>query len=157
MSKQLAIRFRLYDATKEIKDNLTNAIVNHLEQEYDHVQYSLEDKGFFHFYHDHFSYAISYDDIIYFEKRNRQIKLHSTKGDFLFYGTLSSLEKKLDPYQFFRVHQGFIANVVKIRAYINSYLYFDPDNSTIRISKRREKNILEILDHFHYIQRFYCD
>lgn len=157
MSKQAVVRIHMYHASKEMKDALVDAIADHLGQGSNYIRFSLEDRGFFHFYHDHFSYAINYQDIIYFEKQDRQIRLHSTKGDFLFYGTLSSLEKKLDPYQFFRVHQGFIVNVIKIRAYINSRLYLDPDNSYIQISKRREKNILELLNHFHYIQRIDCD
>lgn len=155
MLKNCVIRFRLFNATEEMKDRLSHAVAAYIGQGHHTIQYSIEDNGLFQFPHEHTSYAISYEEILYFEKHGHQVLLHTTRGDFFFYGSLSSLEERLDPYQFFRVHQGYIVNITKIRAYINYHLFLDPDDSRIPVSKRREKKVLEMLEHFHYIQRIF--
>lgn len=60
------------------------------------------------------SIRIPYDQIYYFEAREKKIYVCAGNEEFAFYCTIDKLEKEL-PEQFVRCHRGFIVNSIKIR------------------------------------------
>lgn len=74
------------------------------------------------------SIRLPYDQIYYFEAREKKIYVCSGKEEFGFYCTIDRLEKEL-PKQFVRCHRGFIVNSVKIRkvALSQNLLYLTDD------------------------------
>jgi DNA-binding LytR/AlgR family response regulator len=60
-------------------------------------------------------YIISFDDIIYLEKNNREVLVHTTKEIFTLNKTLTDLESNFLNKNFIRTHQSFIVNKTKIK------------------------------------------
>lgn len=58
--------------------------------------------------------VIGADDIRYLEAAGNYVRLHTTNASPLLRGALSSLEKRLDPNRFVRVHRSFIVNAALI-------------------------------------------
>ena len=58
--------------------------------------------------------SIPYDQIYYFEAREKKVYVSAGKEEFGFYKTLDKLSEEL-PEQFIRCHRGFIVNKDKIR------------------------------------------
>jgi len=64
-------------------------------------------------------------DICYFEKIGHQIKIQAVSREIAYYDNFNSLLAKLDGDTFVRCHQGYIANVDKIRAFRDKTLFLD--------------------------------
>lgn len=93
------------------------------------------------FHYQHSFYQLPLQEIIYLESQRRLVIVHSTLGEYQFYGKLNELEHQLensiDP--FFRIHQSFFVNYRFI--YKITYQTVELKNHTILpISEgRREK------------------
>lgn len=74
------------------------------------------------------SIRLPYDQIYYFEAREKKIYVCSGNEEFGFYCTIDKLVKEL-PEQFVRCHRGFIVNSIKIRkvALPQNLLYLTDD------------------------------
>ena len=68
---------------------------------------------------------LPYRDICYFEKIGHQIKIHALSREVTYYDNLGSLLAGLDGETFVQCHQGYIANVDKIRAFRDKTLFLD--------------------------------
>ena len=58
------------------------------------------------------------DDIYYFERVDRKIKAITKKGTFILNETISSLEEKLQAFDFVTPHQSFVVNINNMKDYI---------------------------------------
>ncbi|ACA55604.1 LytR/AlgR family response regulator transcription factor [Clostridium botulinum] len=68
-----------------------------------------------------FSYKKGYEvlripikNIIYFESFNRKIKIVTTKGEDMFYGTIDEIFSQIAKYQFIRIHRSYIINYIHV-------------------------------------------
>ncbi len=91
-----------------------------------------------------------YDDIVYFEARNKKIFLNTKYSDVGFYSTLDEIEELL-PENFIRCHRSFIVNTDKIMQVIPS------QNSIIcsadlfvPLSRSYKQNVMNAMEKFHY-------
>jgi DNA-binding LytR/AlgR family response regulator len=69
--------------------------------------------------------TLSYRDICYFEKVGHKIKIHALPRDVTYYDNFNSLLAEIGGDAFVQCHQGYIANVDKIRAFRDKTLYLD--------------------------------
>jgi len=90
--------------------------------------------------------AIRYDDIICFEKVLRKIKVHTQKTSYEFYGTLAELIEKLDMNIFAQCHQGYIANINKIKKLKSDKISFHESNLEIPVSRKYKSCIRKALE-----------
>jgi len=87
---------------------------------------------------------LPYRDIWYFEKIGRQIKIHMLFREVYYYDNFSSLLAELDGDAFVQCHQGYIANVDKIRAFRDKTLYLD-GNVQLPVSRTFAEQVKEVL------------
>jgi len=59
---------------------------------------------------------ISFDDIFYFEKENRDVVVYTIKEKYILNKTLTELENNILNKSFIRTHQSFIVNKTKIKS-----------------------------------------
>lgn len=64
----------------------------------------------------HNSYTINFQEVLYIESLNNNLKLHLSKGDMIIYSTLKELQKKL-PVNFLKVHKSYIVNMNHISGF----------------------------------------
>lgn len=77
--------------------------------------FSIQTKGEF--------ISVPYTDIFYFEKIGRRIKIHTANRDIYYYGNLQELPELLNASSFLKCHQGYIANIEKIRSFREKTLF----------------------------------
>lgn len=58
---------------------------------------------------------ISCDEILYFENVGDYVKVKTHTGQYVLYGSLKSVDEKLDDPRFLKVHRSFIINLNKIK------------------------------------------
>ncbi len=56
-------------------------------------------------------FVIQAEDIIYIEAQDDYVSIHTKNSSYLKSGTLSNLEKRLDPQCFYRIHRSYILNI----------------------------------------------
>jgi DNA-binding LytR/AlgR family response regulator len=88
--------------------------------------------------------ALNYNDIYYFEKIGHKIKIHTANRDIYFYSNFYSLLGDLDSESFVQCHQGYIANVDKIRGFRDRTLLMD-GNIKMPVSRSFVENVKETL------------
>lgn len=88
---------------------------------------------------------LPYNEIYYFEKILRRIKVISLEEEITFTGTTSDLLKDIDNNYFIRCHQGFIVNRHKISKYKNDSIYFKDLDNIIPVSRSNKENIIRAL------------
>lgn len=66
--------------------------------------------GFFKYKKGYDTYKVPVNDIIYFESLNREIKMVTTKGEELFYSSLSEVMLNVAKYQFLQIHRSYLIN-----------------------------------------------
>lgn len=66
--------------------------------------------GFFKYKKGYDIYKIPINEIIYFESLNREIKMVTTKGEELFYSSLSEVILNVTKYQFIQIHRSYLIN-----------------------------------------------
>ena len=87
---------------------------------------------------------LPYRDIWYFEKVGHQIKVRALSREVSYYDNFNSLLASLDSDVFVQCHQGYIANVDKIRAFRGSSLFMD-GNIQLPVSRSFTKRVKEAL------------
>ena len=88
---------------------------------------------------------LPYNEIYYFEKILRRIKVISLEEEITFTGTTSDLLKDIDNNYFIRCHQGFIVNRHKISKYKNDSIYLRDIDKIIPVSRSNKENVIKIL------------
>jgi two-component system, LytTR family, response regulator len=92
--------------------------------------------------------AISVSDIIRIEAEGDYSKLVTGKNNFLSNFGISTLEVKLDPLKFIRVHRSSIINVdyiKEIQKYPNNYDVIMQNNDVVRVSRGYLENIKKLV------------
>lgn len=67
------------------------------------------------FKHDGKTVVLKTSEVVWIEAEDYYVKIHSTLGRHLVRATLASLEARLDPHEFLRVHRAAIVNVSNVR------------------------------------------
>lgn len=101
--------------------------------------------GFFKYQKGYDTYKVPINEIIYFESFNREIKIVTTKGEELFYSSLSEVTLNVAKYQFLQIHRSYLINYN--HASILRYSEVVMSNGTvlpISKSKREEFRNLQI-------------
>lgn len=88
--------------------------------------------------------CLNYSEIFYFEKTGHKVKIHTKNRIIYFYEKLYNLLEEIDCEYFIQCHQGFIANVDKIRSFRDKTLFLD-GNLQLPVSRSFVKNIKEVL------------
>ncbi|MGE4354819.1 MAG: LytR/AlgR family response regulator transcription factor, partial [Oscillospiraceae bacterium] len=88
--------------------------------------------------------SLRYDNIYYFEKAGHRISVHTTAGDYNFYGKFVALLAEIDPGCFVQCHQGYVANIGKIRAFRDKTLFLEGDIS-LPVSRSYTDTVKNIL------------
>jgi DNA-binding LytR/AlgR family response regulator len=88
--------------------------------------------------------SLNYSEIYYFEKIGHQIKIHTENRDICYYNNLLNLLGEIDADCFIQCHQGYIANVEKIRGFRDKTLFLD-GNLKLPVSRSFVDNIKEML------------
>lgn len=96
------------------------------------------------------TYTIAMSDIKYVESLNRKNVIHFKNGDELaYYGSMSELEKELDN-RFFRIHKGYIVNMMFIQKYDRSSVTVKSDE-VLMMSKYRYQDFATA--YMNYLRR----
>ncbi|MEN6326442.1 MAG: LytTR family DNA-binding domain-containing protein [Syntrophomonas sp.] len=88
--------------------------------------------------------CLNYSDILYFEKIGHRIKVHTVNRDIYYYGNLARLIEQIDANSFIQCHQGYIANVDKIRGFRDKTLFLN-GNLQLPVSRSFAENVKEML------------
>ncbi|MBU5676257.1 LytTR family DNA-binding domain-containing protein [Alkaliphilus sp. MSJ-5] len=87
---------------------------------------------------------LQYDDIYYFEKHFRKIKIYTLNETIEFYGSMKDLLEKIDFKYFVRCHQSYIVNKRKIREIReNTIVLKEKDEWNIPISRTYKKETID--------------
>ncbi|WP_192930233.1 LytR/AlgR family response regulator transcription factor [Alkaliphilus pronyensis] len=89
---------------------------------------------------------LQYNDIYFFEKQLRRIRICAKKGDFKFYGTMKVLLEELDSDSFIQCQQGFIVSKAKILEVKDYFIYFRDIKEKVPISRRFKKKVVEAFE-----------
>jgi DNA-binding LytR/AlgR family response regulator len=89
--------------------------------------------------------ALPYRDIYYFEKIGHKIKIRALSREVTYYGNFNSLLAELDGDAFVQCHQGYIANVEKIRAFRDKSLLLD-GGITLPVSRTFAEQVRHMLE-----------
>lgn len=79
---------------------------------------------------------LSVDEIYFFEREDRRIKVITQKGNFILYETIASIEDKLRQYDFVLPHQSFVININFIKDYFKDQIIM-MNNDIIPIAQKR--------------------
>lgn len=66
--------------------------------------------GFFKYKKGYDTYKVPINEIIYFESLNRKIKMVTTRGEEVFYSSLSEVILNVANYQFLQIHRSYLIN-----------------------------------------------
>ncbi|HPF93312.1 MAG TPA: LytTR family DNA-binding domain-containing protein [Tenuifilaceae bacterium] len=95
-------------------------------------------------------HIIAMNDIFYIEAQDDYIMIYCTQGRYMKKQTMKSIEQRLNPMQFVRVHRSYIANVLeidKLEPYEkDSYIATIKNGETIKVSASGYKLLREQLD-----------
>ncbi|HVT40720.1 MAG TPA: LytTR family DNA-binding domain-containing protein [Gemmatimonadaceae bacterium] len=92
---------------------------------------------------------IAVEDIDWIEAADYYVKVHGGGKAWLLHATLSSLEARLDPDRFVRLHRSAIVNLSRIRemrpAFRGDYIVVLRDGTQLRLPRRRRRDLEERL------------
>ena len=91
------------------------------------------------------SAAIRYDDIFYFEKSLRKVRIYTKCGIYEYYGTFKELMNNLNMDFFVQCHQGYIVNISKIKEIRKDELILNEIKSSIPMSRKYKSNVREAM------------
>jgi two-component system LytT family response regulator len=88
------------------------------------------------------------DDVDWIETAANYVELHAGKQSYLLRETLNSLDEKLDPHHFVRVHRSSIVNLDRIQE-LQSWSHGDfmivlKDGTKLRMSRRYKQNLTDV-------------
>lgn len=93
---------------------------------------------------------LPYQEIYFIEKVNKEVLIHTARGDYSVRWTLSELEEML-PSAFVRVHKSFLVNANKISR-ISEFgdrtyeIFFDTLNKTAILSRYKVNDLFEVMN-----------
>lgn len=107
-------------------------------------------------YHPHFPIKnkdvmlrISYDDILYFESRQKVCIIHTKNQEIQFYAKMSDVEKMVPQEEFLRCHQSFLINMKQVIRLDKTNRCFElPMEYRIGISKANYTSSVAAYEHF---------
>ncbi|MEW8973710.1 MAG: LytTR family DNA-binding domain-containing protein [Tissierellaceae bacterium] len=67
-------------------------------------------QGVFKYKFGYTTYSVLIKDILYFESRDRQVKIHTVNGINRFYGTLKDTHDKVREFNFIDIHKSYLVN-----------------------------------------------
>jgi len=89
---------------------------------------------------------LDYDQILYFEKDQRKVIVHTANSSYDFYGTFKEIREMLDmKAAFIQCHQGFIVNIHKVMELSHEGVQIE-GNRTIPVSRRFYNAVEGIFD-----------
>jgi DNA-binding LytR/AlgR family response regulator len=95
--------------------------------------------------------VIGANDIRYLEAAGNYVRLHTATASPLLRGTLASLEQRLDPKRFVRVHRSFVVNVALIAELqatpAGDYVVVLKDGGSVPMSRTFRDAALNALQH----------
>ncbi len=90
---------------------------------------------------------IALEDIYYFEREDRKIKVVTKKGNFTLYETISSIENRVKPYDFILSHQSFIININYMKDYVKDEIFMI-NNDVIPLAQKRAAEFKQVMRSF---------
>ncbi len=84
------------------------------------------------------------DNIYYFEREDRRIKMVTKKGNFILYETIASIEKRLRQYDFVLSHQSFLININNMKDYVKNDIIMT-NNDVIPLAQKRSSEFKQIM------------
>ena len=105
----------------------------------------LEDQEMFTYLKNKEVYRVDYNDIIYFESLNHNVRIVTMKGDDEFYDTMSNVKKKLPPDRFIQTHRSVYVNYTQIKQATYESLLMN-NNETLYISKRKRPDVRDFMN-----------
>jgi DNA-binding LytR/AlgR family response regulator len=87
------------------------------------------------------------NDIYYFERTERKIKLVTKKGDFIINETIASIENRVSNYDFVMSHQSFILNINNIKDYVKGEIVMINDHC-LPLAQKRASDFKRIMRQF---------
>jgi len=87
--------------------------------------------------------VIKIDDVVWFEAEDYYVRIHSTRGRHLIRASLTSLEARLDPRVFVRVHRTAIVNLEHVRESLerDGLCLVLSDGSEVGVSRGRKSQV----------------
>ncbi len=90
---------------------------------------------------------IPYGEILYFESRNKQIRLKSEQEEYYFYEKLDNVEKDVASGNFIRIHKSYLVNYHYIKSYGAENIKM-LDEEVLPVSRKyRQKAMEQILEY----------
>lgn len=93
--------------------------------------------------------CIAVDDIVWIEAANQYVRIHTKSGSFLKSESLTSIEERLDPAEFVRIHRSALismAHVKAVRAAKNGVNLISLSNGpTLKLPRSRQELLTKLL------------
>ncbi len=89
---------------------------------------------------------VHYDDISHIEAMDNYSRIHTAKGRFVLSQTLKTVEKRLEPYGFLRVHRSYVVNLSRIDLIAPRHL--ELGEVRIPISEAQRQKLMERISIF---------
>ena len=91
------------------------------------------------------------EEVDWIEAADNYVRVHAGREAYLIRETLQSLERRLDPGQFLRIHRSFLVNLDRIRElqpmFHGDYVVKLADGTELMLSRNYREKLLEPLDH----------
>ncbi|AKN32903.1 LytTR family transcriptional regulator [Clostridium carboxidivorans P7] len=108
------------------------------------IHYKLEKDKVFNVVNKEITYKIKYDDIYYFEKELRKIKVIHRGGSSEFYDSLKNLKERIDMNYFTQCHQGYIVSNNKILIYKELCITIEELGIIIPVSRQYVNDVKKV-------------
>jgi DNA-binding LytR/AlgR family response regulator len=94
-------------------------------------------------------YSINLEDIYYFEKDNKKIKIRTNNKTLTFYGSFIELENLICKNSFFcRCHKSFIVNYNKILLIDKDEIFFNNIKDVINVSSNYKDYLVNMISNY---------
>ena len=97
-------------------------------------------------------YFLNVDEIDWIEAADQYVQLYCAKKVHLLRQSMSTLESRLDPQRFYRIHRSVIVNIDRIKelqpASTGDYYVILKDNTQLKLSRNRREQLQKILGWF---------
>jgi DNA-binding LytR/AlgR family response regulator len=87
------------------------------------------------------------EDIFYFERNDRKIKVVTSKGNYIVNETISSLEEKFRKYDFVMPHQSFVVNINHMQDYFKDEIIMT-NFDVIPVAQKRSSDFKRVMRDF---------
>lgn len=100
------------------------------------IKFALENNRYYKVFKNGKISKVFYNDILFFEKNQKNVIVHTEKNTISIYKTFKQLESEIDMNYFIRCHQGYIVNSSKIQTINKSKIILYNYDKPINISKK---------------------